>query len=89
MVEVAAMCGVNIVCFQECWSEYANTRLHKHNNPCRFRTVSNMQLECTGFNLYHNYVFHTLRNMGNIQQKISHATAMWKHETVIKSEAVT
>lgn len=25
MVEVAAMCGVNIVCFQEAWSEYTQT----------------------------------------------------------------
>lgn len=30
MVEVAAMCGVNIVCFQEAWSEYTNISTHMH-----------------------------------------------------------
>lgn len=41
MVEVAAMCGVNIVCFQEAWSEYTNTCRHLTLFPLNSSLLSN------------------------------------------------
>ncbi|KAG9354652.1 hypothetical protein JZ751_001365 [Albula glossodonta] len=41
MVEVAAMCGVNIVCFQEAWSEYL---LHSPSSPLPHPTPLHLTL---------------------------------------------
>jgi len=36
------MCGVNIVCFQEAWSEYTNKQTHTHTHTHILRHIKVM-----------------------------------------------